>query len=366
MRFAASGASLVWFEAIAVQDDARTSPRQLMLTAGTLGAYKRLTEKLHKSHPDVKLIAQLTHSGRFSKPNGTAAPKIAYHNPILNQTLDIPADYPVVTDDYLDRLAQTLIDAARLAYEAGFDGVDIKCCHRYLMSELLSAYDRPGKYGGCYENRTRLFSDVVRGVTGEYRSKPRFIVCSRFALSDDIPYPYGFASDENGSPKLDETVRLLSEVSEMGLSLVDVTMGTPYFNPHVNRPYSRGGYLPPEHPLCGVERLISSTAAVKRAVPQLTFIGTGYSYLGAFAPLCAAAQIERGDVDAVGFGRMAFAYDNFAADMLAGRYDERKSCITCGKCTEIMRAGGTTGCPVRDSDVYAPIYRQYCMKKSCL
>ena len=150
---------------------------------------------------------------------------------------------------------------------------------------------------------------------------------------------------------------------EKGLSLIDMTMGSPYFNPHVNRPYSKGGYVPPEHPLRGVERLIGASREIQTAFPELCLIGTGYSYLRQFAPYVAAGALRDGDATLIGFGRMAFAYEGFAHDMTTGTVDPHKVCIACSKCTEIMRAGGTTGCPIRDQEIYLPIYRETCMKK---
>jgi len=141
--------------------------------------------------------------------------------------------------------------------------------------------------------------------------------------------------------------------------LVDMTLGTPYYNPHVNRPYDNGGYEPPEERLVGVERLINAAAHMKKTLPQITLIGTGYSYLRKFAPNVGAGAIEAGMVDAVGFGRMSFAYPDFARDILAGReLDNGKVCLTCSKCTSLMRAMSCTGCPIRDRDPYLGIYQK--------
>lgn len=357
-RFAESGVSLIWLEAVAVQEDARTCSRQLWLHDDNLDSYKRLVDTI-KSISDIPVIMQLTHSGRFSKPHDKPEPVITYHNPIMNRTFNISSEHPVVTDDYLDRLEEQFIYTAKLAKEVGFDGVDVKACHRYLLSELLSAHIREGKHGGSYENRTRLFKNIIKGIKDVNGSD--YIVGSRFGIYDAIDYPYGFGVDkvDYTIPDLSEPIQLLKEINELGVNLIDVTMGTPYFNPHVNRPFNKGTYLPPEDPLWGVERLIKYTGVVQQAIPDMTFIGTGYTYLNKYSPNIAAAAIDAGWIKCVGFGRMAFAYDTFATDIVNGKFDTRKSCITCGKCTEIMRANGTTGCPIRDS-LYTPIYKKYC------
>jgi 2,4-dienoyl-CoA reductase-like NADH-dependent reductase (Old Yellow Enzyme family) len=364
MRFAESGAGLIWFEATAVQEDGRTSPRQLWLNEGNVSKYARLIEKIHERSGGVPVILQLTHSGRFSKPNGKPAPVITYHNPIMNRSFNIPADYPVVTDDYLDRLEERFLSTAKLAYKAGFDGVDVKACHRYLLGEILSAYTRSGRHGGSYENRTRLFRSIVRNIRNEFGSS--LAVGSRFGIFDAIDYPYGFGVDKNDYMQLDleEPLRLTGELYSDGMRIINITMGTPYHNPHINRPYNSGGYLPPEHPIAGVNRLVKYAGIFQKSYPDITFIGTGYSYLGSAALNVAAGAVENSLISAVGFGRMAIAYNTFARDILNGKFDSKKVCLTCGKCTEIMRSGGTTGCPIRDSEVYLPIYKKYCSEKS--
>ena len=358
-RFASGGAALIWFEATAVQRDARTCSRQLWINRETLDEYKRMAEMIHEKSDGAKVIMQLTHSGRFSKPDNVPAPVIAYHNPVMNERFNIDPSHPVVTDDYLDRLGEQFLVAAKLAHEAGFDGVDIKACHRYLLSELLSAYTREGKYGGSYENRTRLMRDIVTAVSAEFSGK--MMIGSRYSPYDGIEYPYGFGANHDDHTKVDlsESFTLLSELHALGLNIIDVTMGTPYFNPHVNRPYASGGYTPPEVPLTGVLRMITHTAELQRKFPEIAFIGTGYTYLRHLAPYVAAGAVESGMVSMVGFGRMAFAYPDFANDILAkGALEAKKCCLTCGKCTEIMRALGTTGCPIKDTEIYGAIYKE--------
>jgi 2,4-dienoyl-CoA reductase-like NADH-dependent reductase (Old Yellow Enzyme family) len=302
---------------------------------------------------------QLTHSGRFSKPNGKPAPIIAAHNPYLDPRLNIEENYPVITDSELEQLEDKFVEAAVLAQKAGFHGVDVKCCHRYLNSELLSAYTRKGKYGETFEGRTRFLLNTVKKIKAKLGSS--FIVATRMNVYDGIPYPYGFGMDKEDFLKYDltEPVRLVRELYNAGVPLVNVTMGTPYYNPHVNRPFDKGGYIPQEHQLAGVSRLITGTGEIQKAVPGMAIVGTGYTWPREFSPYLAAGVLEKGMATLIGFGRQAFAYPDFARNILAGGgLDGKKCCIACGKCTEIMRAGGTAGCVVRDAKVYAPIYKK--------
>lgn len=362
-RFAAGGAGLIWFEATACLPEGRANPRQLYLTEQNLDAFKRLVDEireigLRENGYAPLILLQDTHSGRYSKPEGKPAPIIAYNNPLFEG--DNPIDPAhIITDDGLDRVGEALVHTARLAERAGFDGVDIKCCHRYLGSELLSAYHRPGRYGGSLENRTRLLREAVAGARAACGTD--FLVSTRLNVYDGFAYPLGFGVKTDGSTDFDpaEPTWLLARLADLGVELCNITMGNPYFNPHVNRPFAQGGYAPPEHPLCGVSRMLHGIAALGHAEPRLKLISSGLSYLGAAAPGVASAFIADGGFAFAGFGRTIFAYPDFARDILAGEGMRReKLCLCCSKCTELMRGGSTPGCVIRDK-LYTDLYKAF-------
>ena len=361
-RFVKGGSGLIWFEATAVMKEGRANPRQLWITDDNVDAFKREIERIKETGIrengfEPVVIMQATHSGRYSKPDGVPAPLIAYNNPIFEKDSPISKDR-IVTDDYLDLVGENLVKGATLAQKAGFDGVDIKCCHRYLNSELLSAYERDGKYGGSFENRTRLLREAVEGA--KQLCKGDFEVTTRLNAYDGFPYPYGFGVKDDGSidPDFTEAKELVAILSKLGVNIVNITMGNPYFNPHVNRPYVNGGYEPPESALLGVERMLSGTAQIKKYVPDMKIICSALSYLGTTSPNVAAAYINDGGFDLAGYGRTIFAYPDFANDILKnGSMDKKKICICCSKCTQIMRAGGTPGCVIRDP-MYTKIYKE--------
>ncbi len=364
-RFAEGGAGIIWFEATAVLKEGRANPRQLYINEENLDAFKAEVDEIRetavKKNGYAPLIfMQATHSGRYSKPNGVPEPLIAYNNPIFEKDNPISSDR-IVTDDYIDRVGEALINGARLAERAGFDGVDIKCCHRYLASELLSAYERDGRYGGSFENRTRLLRESVQGAIQACGND--FIVSSRLNVYDGFPYPNGFgvAKDGSSEPDLSEPTQLLKMLEAYGVEILNITMGNPYFNPHVNRPFATGGYTPDEHPLKGVARMLNGTAELKKSVKNMKLICSALSFLGVAAPNVATAYIENGGFDFAGFGRTVFAYPDFANDILKnGAMAKEKCCIACSKCTQIMRAGGTPGCVIKDQEAYLPIFKQYC------
>ncbi len=366
-RFAKGGAGIIWYEATAVMEEGRANPHQLYINNDTLDSFKKQVEDIKETALKTNgfeplIFMQATHSGRYSKPHGTPAPLIAYNNPIFEKDNPISADR-IVSDEYIDRVGEALVNGAVLAEKAGFDGVDIKCCHRYLNSELLSAYNREGKYGGSLENRTRLLRESVKGAIESCSGD--FLVSSRLNVYDGFPHPYGFGVSTDGSLEFDSTEPewLIKELYKLGVRILNITMGNPYFNPHVNRPFAMGGYEAPEHPLEGVARVLNGIAKLKKAVPEMAIISSAMSYLGAVAPNVASAFIADNGFDFAGFGRTIFAYPNFANDIINnGKMETSKLCICCSKCTEIMRAGGSPGCVIRDKEVYLPLHKQYCGK----
>lgn len=367
-RFARGGAGLLWMEAVAITPEGRANPHQLMLHEGNLDVFKRLVSEaketaLRENGFLPYLVMQATHSGRYSKPDGLPAPLIARHDALEEKEARLPEER-VASDTYLKSLADKFAATARLAEMAGFDAVDIKACHRYLLSELLSAYDRPGPYGGSYENRTRLLKESIDAASAA--TKGDCAVTTRLNLYDGYPYPYGWGVDTSGGldPVLDEPIRLVRELrAKHGIHLFNFTIGNPYFNPHVNRPYDLGAYVPPEHPLESQARVCRCIGEVKKQVEDIVVISSANSYLRQFSANMAAGMLADGAADIVGFGRMAFAYPDFAKDLMrTGALDPRQCCVACGKCTQLMRSGAVAGCVVRDSALYLPIYREKCMQ----
>ena len=357
-RFAQAGPGLIWFEAVATLPQARASAHQLWMTEKNVDAFKKLVEEIReislKENGYAPLIVmQATNSGRYSKPHGTPEPLIAYHCPPL-EDVSLPSDR-IVSDDDLKRFEEAYVKTARLCQEAGFDGMDVKCCHRYLACELLSAYTRPGAYGGSYENRTRFLKNCYRAARSAVTG-PDFFLTSRLNVYDGFLYPYGFGvNDRDGlKPDLSEPVRLIGELKEeFHIPVINVTMGNPYKNPHVNRPYDRGNYVPDEHPLEGEGRMMAGVSEIQHALPDLPVIGSAFSYPRQWAGNLAAGMISGGHCAMAGFGRLAFAYPDFIRDLReTGAMDMKKVCVTCGGCAALLRQGTPAGCVVRDREVY--------------
>lgn len=362
---AIGGSAVIWLEAISIVEEGRSSKTQLLLSRKNLDAYKALTARVKEAGLKANgfapyLVMQANHSGRYSNPDNTPAPIIAYRHPELEQ-YRAADDSCIASDDYLKGLEEAFGEAAGLAREAGFDAVDIKSCHGYLLAELSSAYNRPGPYGGCFENRTRLLRNGIQAA--KVWENKQFMVTARIGIYDGYAYPYGFGVREGGGTDLDltEPIRLVRELrGQYGMDMVNLTMGNPYATTHVTRPFDKGKYQPDEHPFIGLDRMINGIGAVKKAVPEMTVLASAPSYLRQYADLYAAGAVEEGLCDGMLFGRMAFANPGFANEIVkAGRIDPKRVCLTCGCCGDLIRAHKPTGCVVRDPDTFLGFYREF-------
>lgn len=388
-RFARGGAKLIWFEATAVCPEGRANPRQLWLHEGTVPEFARLLDMVRRTHAaergtadDLLIPVQLTHSGRYSAPRRI----IAYHNSGVDLKTGTPPDYPVISDDELERLEDVYVHAAQLAVKAGFRAADLKVTHGYLLSELMGAKTREGRYGGPLENRTRF----VRNVIGKIRAKlgRGLMLSMRLGCYDGvpyradpatglgvpydypIPYPYGFGVDANDPLREDltEVKQAIACFRDAGIELLNVSAGSPYLNPHVGRPFEKpdeGNYEQPEHPLLGIDRHFRIAGELQAAFPSLPMVGTGYSWLQKYAINAGARNIADGRIAFLGIGRGALAYPDFPRDALEkGELDERKVCKTLTYCTFLMRQKNhplgqfPTGCPPFDKEVYGPIVKE--------
>lgn len=372
-HFGESGVKWIWGgEAVAVRMDGRANPNQLVINEHTLPDLIRLRQTLVDAHAgrfgrsdDLLVGLQLTHSGRFARPHGkTLEPWLAYDHPLLNARFGLP--HPsgrVLSDDQVQELVQDFVRAARLAHQAGFAFVDIKHCHGYLLHEFLSAAERTGRYGGSLENRMRPGVEIIQAIQEQV---PEIRIGVRLSLFDFMPYqpgpdgtgepvdfkqpyPYAFGGDGSGTGyDLREPLEFLKRIESVGVRMVCLTAGSPYYVPHIQRPAyfpPSDGYQPPEDPLAGVARQIKAVAQVKAACPNLVIVGSAYSYLQEWLPNVAQAVVRSGMADSVGLGRMLLSYPEMTADILAGKPLERKRiCRTFSDCTTAPRNGLVSGC----------------------
>ena len=381
-RFGLSGAKLIWGgEAVAVVPEGRANPNQLFIDGerldGCVAWLGDLRREILAGHEESGVSGdrpviglQLTHSGRLSRPDPPPAlprPLRAQVHPVLDGRLGKAAGRPLISDEQLEEIAGAYVRAARCAEKAGYDFVDIKCCHGYLLHELLGAHTRPGRYGGCFENRVRLPLRIIAAVR---TACPDLAVGVRLSVGDVAPFGadgagvgvpevesarpadlgFGLNSADVGLPEstCSEAIRYIGLLVEVGVEIVNVTMGSPYSCPHLSRPFTypaSDSYLPPEDPLRSVLRQLAAVRAVRAAFPRLPLVGTGYSYLQEWLPYMAEAEVAAGHVDFVGLGRMVLAYPRLPADVLEGRpLERRRICRTFSDCTTGPRNNMVSGC----------------------
>jgi 2,4-dienoyl-CoA reductase-like NADH-dependent reductase (Old Yellow Enzyme family) len=375
-HFGLSGAKWIWGgEAAAVQPEGRANPNQTLATPGNKSGLAALLAELKAAHQqrcgsldDLFAGLQLTHSGRFCRPNDKRLePRIAYHHPLLDAKFGIdPQDSSVVwTDGDLEHLIDSYVSAAGIARDVGFQFVDVKACHGYLLHEFLSARTRPGNYGGDFEGRTRLLRAIIQRIREAY---PDLLVLVRLSVFDSLPYetsreigrpmahaellPYrfGFGVDADSPLQMDlaEPLELLRVLRDLGIAAVNLSCGSPYYNPHLQRPAifpPSDGYQPPEDPLVGCVRQIQAARQCKAAIPDLPLVGTAYTYFQDYLPQIAQAIVRQGWVDSVGLGRMVLSYPDLPYDVLTkGRLERKKVCRTFSDCTTAPRNGLVSGC----------------------
>jgi 2,4-dienoyl-CoA reductase (NADPH2) len=363
-RYAAGGSGLVWFEAAAVVPEGRSNPRQLMLTPRTLDTFKRLVDETRRAARgpgggphDIVLVLQLTHAGRFSRPEGKPRPLIVHHSLPLDPLHGLAPDHPLVDDETLDRLQDNFVAAANLAAETGFDGVDVKACHGYLVSELLAAHTRDrSRYGGALENRSRFLLETVARIAD---LRNGFFVTSRLNVADFVPYPFGFGMSRQNpdTPDPSEPRTVVAGLVRLGTPLLLDSLGIPSHNPAYVRPFDKpvkGAPAPDEHPLEGVARHVRTTGELQRLFRDLPVVGPGYSWLRQYFPAIAAGAVEAGLATLIGWGRGALAYPDFANDLAErGALDPKRVCTTCSLCSLALRDQRPTGCFVRDPEYHA-------------
>ena len=165
-----------------------------------------------------------------------------------------------------------------------------------------------------------------------------------------IPYRWGFGLDPFHPTEWDlsEPILFLSLLEQLNIRLVNVTAGSPYYSPHIQRPAlfpPSDGYQPPQDPLIDVARQMEMTRLLKQRFPNLIFVGSAYTYLQDFLPYVAQAAMREGWVDMVGLGRMVLTYPELLWEASGGQpIQHKRICRTFSDCTTAPRNGLPSGC----------------------
>jgi 2,4-dienoyl-CoA reductase-like NADH-dependent reductase (Old Yellow Enzyme family) len=403
-RFGESGAKLIYGgEAMAVRPDGRANPNQLIIVEQNqrdLAELREILARVHRerygSADDLVVGFQLTHSGRFCKPTDKKRmePRVAFRHPILDRKFNVTSDTQVFTDAEVEQLIECYIAAAKIAWEAGADFVDIKHCHGYLLHEFLGAHTRPGKYGGSFENRTRILREIVAGIRASGNKIDIGVRLSAFdfvpfkpdaALSQPgklgpgipedfshcLPYRYGFGVNQCNPVEYDltETFQFVDLCAQLGVKILNLSAGSPYYNPHIQRPAAyppSDGYQPAHDPLIDVARQINVVKQLKQHLngmrvaksdiradssslspltSHLIIVGSAYSYLQEYLPHVAQYVVRHGWTDMIGLGRMTLSYPDMLTDATTkGVLQPKFICRTFSDCTTAPRNGLISGC----------------------
>jgi 2,4-dienoyl-CoA reductase-like NADH-dependent reductase (Old Yellow Enzyme family) len=237
---AAGGTGLVFTEATAVSPEGRISP-------GDLGIWKdehtdrlrRIVEFIHKY--DAVAGIQLAHAGRkascavphnggkqLDKTNGGWDTVGPWNIPFLE------SDRPPVSLDK-DGIRKVISDfraSAGRARRAGFDIIEIHGAHGYLLHEFLSPLSnkRTDEYGGSFENRIRLLTEVIDGIKPEWPSEnPLFVRISSTDWTE-------------GGWTIEDSIRLSQILKEKGVDLIDCSSGGNVYNAKI--PFNPGYQVP--------------------------------------------------------------------------------------------------------------------------
>jgi NADPH2 dehydrogenase len=383
-RFGASGAKLICgAEAMAVRADGRANMNQLIINEENRAGITELVGILKAEHlarwgsvDDLVIGFQLTHSGRFCRPHDKKRweSRVAYRHPILDKKFNVTSDDQVLTDADVEELIRCYVRAARVARDCGADFVDIKHCHGYLLHEFLGAYTRPGKFGGSFENRTRILRDIIAGIRADGNTIDVGVRLSLFdmvpfrpdpALSQPgklgpgipeehatlLPYRYAFGVNQAKPTEIDlvETFAFVKLLGELGVKILNTTAGSPYYNPHIQRPAAyppSDGYQPAHDPLIDVARQVRVVREVRALAPAgMIVVSSGLSYVQEYLPHLAQHILRTGGSDAIGVGRAVLSYPAMLADAAKnGAMETKFICRTFSDCTTAPRNGLISGC----------------------
>lgn len=329
-------AGIVILEAITPQYDYIARKNQLSIKEHNVPALKKFIAHLKEINPETLIFFQITHSGEISsniysqRIRVTEEPLPGYEDAIL------------VREKEIDQVIEDYVNGARLAYEVGADGVDIKLCHGYLGTQILRPYNKDDwKYGGKWENR-RQFAIDLYDRTREAVPDKNFILGSKISVYEGFPGGVGTAGPDSACMDLTETIDLLKTLEAHGASYIIESAGSPSHTLDLAHPDRRT----PDYAYIHFYFQKVCREALK---PETKVIGSAYSiYRDGKQPFCAVKpeknslrfwgnkNIEDGIVDAIAIGRQAFADPYLPVKMMEGRENEIHWCTLCDHCVEFL------------------------------
>jgi len=334
-------AGLVSLEAISITRESRSRDNQLTIMPQNEKALTDFVKKVKEVNPNMLFVFQLTHSGELSNP---AFSRRVTVNPLYGYGGDL------LTEEEVDRIVDGFVMAAKIAHNAGADGIDMKLCHGYLGTQILRPYNsRKWKYGGSWENRSRFAYDLYERIQKEVNDK-NFLIGSKISAWEG--FPGGFGTEGPDSPIIDltEPIALLKGLEERGAQYFIQSAGSPSITISLTQADKHVPYFAYLHQFFAKE-------LKKNLRPETVMIGSNFSpFRNGKNGLCAvepekssllqygAQCVERGVVDMVALGRQSFADPFLPKKLREGREDEIKYCTVCDNCLELLIQQSKVGC----------------------
>jgi 2,4-dienoyl-CoA reductase-like NADH-dependent reductase (Old Yellow Enzyme family) len=310
-------------EATSVTDEHLARPDCLVLNKKNLDGFKRLVDTFKTTDSEALLIVQLTHSGRQS---GSFSRKVKIYD-------DEEKGIPVLSEEELEEVLKLHLDAADLAKEAGFDGVDVKTCHGYLGTELLRPLNqRNDKFGGSVENRAYLIASTIQTAVDNF---PGLVVGTRISAYEGLRGGCGTASPAEIVENLEDIRKIAAIFVDSGAQFLNISGGAPGVNSQLIGPSKKDVFCRLSH--------FRYAKQFKTWFPNTAVIGSAYTYGDTSSLDYAEDNIARGYTDFAGFGRQNLADERFprkaSEDGGSVRY-----CTLCGRCSKLLSGNEKVYC----------------------
>jgi len=340
-------AGMIDLEAITVTDETVARKNQLSLLPKNQKALEKLTREMKAINPDALFVYQLTHAGELSNPEFS---KRVCTKPLPGFGGEL------LSEDDVEKIIDRFVLGAKIAHDAGADGVDFKNCHGYLGSQFVRPWnDRKWKYGGSFENRTRFTYTIYERIAKEIND-PDFVIGSKVSFWEGFPGGQGTAGPRSPVLDLSETIQLIKGMEERGARFIIVSAGSPSLTLALTQPdRAIPDYL--------YLHFSFQKAAMEALKPETAVIGSGYSVLGsgknhlpALEPeekpllFWANKNIKEGLTDMVAFGRQSFADPQVPVKLMEGREDDIQWCVACDNCVELLIRQQNVGCTTFDPE----------------
>lgn len=340
-RLFEGGAGIVVLEAITVTYDSRGRLHQLSIMPRNAKALAEFVKEMRRVNDKTLFIWQLTHSGELSHPDFSK--RVCVKN--------LPGfGGELLSEDDIKKIIDQFVESAKIAHDAGADGVDFKNCHGYLMSQLVRPYnDRNWKYGGSWENRTRATYEVYERIAKEVND-PEFIVGSKVSMWEGFPGGQGTGGPSSPIIDLTESLDLIKGMEKRGAKFILVSAGSPSITLALSQPDKT---IPDDVYLhFGFQK-----AARQALKPETVVIGSAYSVLRdgknglkavkreeASLTYWADKNIRDGVTNMIAIGRQSFADPYLPKKLKEGKENEIHWCTACDNCIELLIRQRPVGC----------------------